>query len=109
MISADRQFAALADPSRRAIFERLVQQPMAVGQLAELFPISRPAVSQHLRVLGDALLVQHDRVGTQRVYKANTEGVAILRDYLDAMWSRGLRDFKAVAESTYHQTRKDNR
>jgi DNA-binding transcriptional ArsR family regulator len=107
MTHADAQFAALADPSRRAIFERLVKQPMAVGELADCFPISRPAVSQHLRVLKAARLVEHERSGTQNIYRANPEGIAALRNYLDAMWSRALGDFKAAAETSYHRPRKD--
>lgn len=106
MIHADRQFAALADPSRRAILEALARQPLAVGELATRFPISRPAVSQHLRVLGDANLVAHETRGTRNVYRVNTEGLETLRQYLDALWGRALRDFKRVAESSYHARRR---
>ena len=106
MSDADAQFTALADPSRRAIFERLVKRPMAVGELAELFPISRPAVSQHLRVLKDARLVVHERLGTQNIYRVDPAGLAALRNYLDAMWTRALGDMKAAAEATYHRSRK---
>ena len=80
---------------------------MAVGELADYFPISRPAVSQHLRVLSDARLVLHKREGTHNVYRLNPEGIAILREYLDTMWSRALHDFKALAESSYHRARKE--
>jgi DNA-binding transcriptional ArsR family regulator len=104
---ADRQFAALADPSRRAIFERLARGPHAVGELAALFPISRPAVSQHLRVLADADLVLYRRQGTQNIYSMNPDGLAELRKYLDTMWSRALEDFKALAETSYRKPRKD--
>jgi DNA-binding transcriptional ArsR family regulator len=107
-LRADLQFAALADPSRRAIFERLARGPHAVGDLAALFPISRPAVSQHLRVLADASLVVHRREGTQNIYRMNPDGLAELRKYLDAMWSRALGDFKALAEAGYRNSRKDN-
>jgi DNA-binding transcriptional ArsR family regulator len=100
------QFTALADPSRRAIFEQLVRRPLPVGELAAGFPISRPAVSQHLRVLEAARLVQHERVGTQKIYRANPEGIAALRSYLDGMWSRALGNFKAAAEAAY-RARKD--
>ena len=106
---AERQFAALADPSRRAIFERLAKGPMAVGALADGFPISRPAVSQHLRVLSDARLVKAERAGTQNIYRVDPEGVAILRNYLDAMWSRALNDFKAAAESSYQSSNPKSR
>jgi DNA-binding transcriptional ArsR family regulator len=107
MISAERQFTALADPSRRAIFEKLVGRPLAVGELAEFFPISRPAVSQHLRVLADARLVLHERKGTQNIYRVDHEGIATLRNYLDTMWTRALGDFKTVAESTYRRSRRE--
>jgi DNA-binding transcriptional ArsR family regulator len=101
VINAERQFAALADPSRRAIFEKLAKQPLAVGELAASFPISRPAVSQHLRVLAEARLVAHKREGAQNIYSVNPEGITTLRSYLDAMWTRALHDFKAAAEATY--------
>lgn len=80
---------------------------MAVGQLAELFPVSRPAVSQHLRALGDAGLVLHEKSGTQNIYRVNPEGIAALRRYLDNLWSRALGDFKAAAEATYQRRGKD--
>jgi DNA-binding transcriptional ArsR family regulator len=107
MINAERQFAALADPSRRAIFEKLAKQPLAVGELAASFPISRPAVSQHLRVLTEARLVARKREGAQNIYSVNPEGIAMLRNYLDAMWTRALHDFKAVAEATYIKSGKE--
>src|SRR5690242_6042515 len=106
MIHADRQLAALADPSRRAILETLARQPLAVGELATRFPISRPAVSQHLRVLADANLVTHDTRGTRNVYRVNTEGLDMLRQYVDMLWGRALRDFKRVAESSYRVNRR---
>src|SRR5262245_13747779 len=106
MHDANAQLAALADPSRRAIFERLARKPMAVGELADLFPISRPAVSQHLRVLKDARLVEHERSGTQNIYRVNPAGIAALRGYLDTMWTRALGDLKTVAEATYQRQRK---
>jgi DNA-binding transcriptional ArsR family regulator len=105
--NAEKQLAALADPSRRAIFERLAKQPLAVGELADLFPISRPAVSQHLRILSKAQLVLFHRDGTQNIYRVNLEGITTLRNYLDAMWGRALHDFKAVAESSYNSSRKE--
>jgi DNA-binding transcriptional ArsR family regulator len=89
---------ALADPSRRAIFEALRDGPMAVGKLAQRFPISRPAVSQHLRVLKDAGLVVDDAVGTRRLYRIRPEGVAELRAYLDRMWNDSLAAFAAAVE-----------
>jgi DNA-binding transcriptional ArsR family regulator len=89
---------ALADPSRRAIFEELGRGPSAVGDLAKRFPISRPAVSQHLKVLKEAGLVVDDAVGTRRVYRIRPEGVAELRTYLDQMWKDALSAFAAAVE-----------
>jgi DNA-binding transcriptional ArsR family regulator len=105
-MTADRQLSALADPSRRAIFERLAKGPMPVGALADLFPISRPAVSQHLRVLKEARLVRHHQEGTQNIYQVDPAGLAALRKYLDSMWDRTLHDFKGVAEASYSNARK---
>jgi len=98
---ADAQLAALADPTRRAIFERLVRKPMAVGELALGFTVSRPAVSQHLRTLKAARLVEQERAGTRNIYRVNPDGIAALRRYLDQLWTRALGDLKAAAESTY--------
>jgi DNA-binding transcriptional ArsR family regulator len=103
----DTQLAALADPTRRAIFERLAKRPMAVGELAAGFDVSRPAVSQHLRALREAKLVEHDKAGAQNIYRVNPEGIAVLRRYLDRLWTRALGDFKSVAEETYQRSRKD--
>ena len=90
---------ALADPSRREIFERLAERPQAVGELAGELPISRPAVSQHLKVLKDAGLVVDHAAGTRRVYQLNPAGVAELRAYLDTFWRVSLAAFKAAAEA----------
>jgi DNA-binding transcriptional ArsR family regulator len=103
MREADAQLAALADPTRRAIFERLARGPVAVGRLAAGFPVSRPAVSQHLRALEAARLVEHEKAGTQNIYRVNPEGIAALRRYLDNLWTRALGDFKAVAEASYRR------
>lgn len=89
---------ALGDPTRRAIFEHLARMPMAVGELASKFPISRPAVSQHLRVLKDADLVIDRQLGTRRIYQISPEGVATLRSYFDQFWNRALDAFKSAAE-----------
>jgi len=91
-------WAAMGDPTRRAIFERLVERPRAVSELADELPVSRPAVSQHLRVLGDAGLVRHRRVGKQHVYHVDREGLAALRAQLDAFWSKTLATYKELAE-----------
>ena len=89
---------ALGDPTRREIFERLAERPRAVGELAGELPVSRPAVSQHLRVLKDAGLVTDRAAGNRRIYQVDPEGVAALRAYLDRFWSQSLAAFKAAAE-----------
>jgi DNA-binding transcriptional ArsR family regulator len=89
---------ALGDPTRRAIFERLRSGPRAVGELADELPVSRPAVSQHLRVLKEAGLVTERRNGTRRLYRVDPDGVGELRDYFDAFWNETLAAFKAAAE-----------
>lgn len=88
---------ALGDPTRRAIFERLGERPSAVGELARGLPVSRPAVSQHLKVLKDAKLVIDRREGNRRIYQLDPEGVAALRSYLDQFWNQALTAFKAAA------------
>jgi len=90
--------AALADPTRRTIFERLAEQPRAVGELAADMPVSRPAVSQHLKVLKDAGLVVGRPEGNRRIYQLDPDGVDALRRYLDQFWSTALVAFKAAAE-----------
>jgi DNA-binding transcriptional ArsR family regulator len=88
----------LGDPTRRAIFERLADCPSAVGELARDFPVSRPAVSQHLKVLKDAGLVVDRRDGNRRIYHVDPDGVAALREYLDRFWGRSLAAFKQTVE-----------
>ena len=88
----------MGDPTRFAIFGALAEHPQAVGELAALFPVSRPAVSQHLRVLKNAGLVHDRKAGTRRVYAVDPEGVARLRRELDLLWSDALAAFKAAAE-----------
>jgi DNA-binding transcriptional ArsR family regulator len=92
-------FSALADPTRRDIFERLARRPSAVGELAEALPVSRPAVSQHLRVLRDAGLVSDTRDGSRRVYRVDPHGVAGMREYLDRFWSDALAAFESAAKT----------
>jgi len=89
---------ALGDETRRAIFELLADRPRAVGEIATYVPVSRPAVSQHLKVLKDAGLVVDRPAGTRRMYQVNPEGVAMLREYLDAYWNRALVAFKQTVE-----------
>jgi DNA-binding transcriptional ArsR family regulator len=92
--------SALADPTRRQIFEWLAEQPQAVGHLAERLPVSRPAVSQHLKVLTDAGLVASRAEGTRRIYEVDPQGLAGLRDYLDGFWNRSLAAFTKAAEQS---------
>jgi DNA-binding transcriptional ArsR family regulator len=89
---------ALADPTRRAIFEHLAERPSAVGELADRLPVTRPAVSQHLKVLKDAGLVTDRRDGSRRIYRLDPTGIGQLRDYLDRFWGTALTAFKVVAE-----------
>jgi len=89
---------ALADPTRRKVFERLLSGPMSVAELAAGFPVSRPAVSQHLRVLKDAGLVIGRREGTRCRYQLDPTGLDALRSYLDRFWDQSLAAFKAEAE-----------
>ncbi|MDB4957350.1 MAG: regulatory protein ArsR [Myxococcales bacterium] len=91
-------FAALADPMRRQVFERLARRSLSVGEIADGLPVSRPAVSQHLKVLKDARLVIDTRDGARRVYRVDTRGLQAMRDYLDKFWDRALAAFKAAAE-----------
>jgi DNA-binding transcriptional ArsR family regulator len=107
MHRADAQLTALADPTRRAIFERLARRPLSVTEIADGLPVSRPAVSQHLAALRAAQLVRHDRAGTRNIYRVDPAGLDAMRRYLDEMWSRALTDFKSVAEATYRANRKD--
>ncbi|MGH2940515.1 MAG: ArsR/SmtB family transcription factor [Solirubrobacterales bacterium] len=97
--SIGQTLIALGDPTRREVFELVAARPRAVGELAAELPVSRPAVSQHLRVLKEAGLVTDEAVGARRVYQLHPEGVAELRDYLDGFWNRSLRAFKAAAEA----------
>ncbi len=90
--------AALADPSRRHVLELLARRPSPVGELADRLPISRPAVSQHLRVLADAGLVRSTAVGTRRIYAVRPEGLAMLREWLDVMWRDSLAAFAAAVD-----------
>ena len=91
-------FIALADPTRRRIFERLARKPLSVGAIAEELPVSRPAVSQHLKILTNAGLVAHERDGTRRLYRLDPRGIEAMRAYLDRFWDRALAAFKAAAE-----------
>jgi DNA-binding transcriptional ArsR family regulator len=89
---------ALGDPTRRAIFERLADGPLPVGEIAGGLPVSRPAVSQHLKVLKGAGLVIDQADGTRRLYRIDPDGVGALRAYFDRFWNQALAAFKAAAE-----------
>ena len=97
-------FIALGDPTRLELFELVAAQPRAVGDLAALLPVSRPAVSQHLKVLKAAGLVIDHAEGTRRIYRADPAGIAALRDHLDQFWNQALAGFKSVVEAGEHAT-----
>jgi DNA-binding transcriptional ArsR family regulator len=99
------RWAALGDPTRREIFERLAERPQAVGELAAGLPVSRPAVSQHLKVLKDAGLVVDRPAGNRRIYQLNPDGVDALRAQLDRFWTRALAAYKQVAERPTEEVR----
>jgi DNA-binding transcriptional ArsR family regulator len=98
--------AALGDPTRLAIFEMLGSHPRAVKELAAGLPVSRPAVSQHLRVLKHARLVRDRRAGTRRIYELNPEGIALLRDHFAHLWDKALAAFQKAAEEEYQKEKK---
>lgn len=105
---ADAQLDALGDATRRAIVSRLLDGPLPVGELATRFPVSRPAISQHLRVLKHAHLVIDRPKGNQRVYELNPKGFDLLRDYFDQFWTLALASFKDAVETRppRHERRK---
>ena len=100
-------WTALGDRTRRTIFERVARRPCAVGELARGLPVSRPAVSQHLRVLKDAGLVIDRAIGTRRVYEVDTRGLEAVRAYFDRFWTDALDAFKRAAEETWEQKKKE--
>lgn len=93
-------FNALGDPTRRAIFKKLQGRPLAVVDIANGLPVSRPAVSQHLKVLREAKLITLKTVGNNNIYELNREGILAMRNYLDKFWDDALVNFKALAEKT---------
>ena len=97
-------FAALGDPTRREIFARIAERPRAVGELARELPVSRPAVSQHLKVLKDAGLVIDRAEGNRRIYQADPAGLAALRAQLDTFWNQALATFEQVVD---HDTKEE--
>ena len=98
MANAVRALSALGDPTRRIIFQRLADGPRTVGELAKGLPVSRPAVSQHLRKLKDCGLVTDRAEGTKRIYRIDPDGLGTIRAWLDRFWSEALDSFKAEAE-----------
>jgi len=96
---------ALGDPTRRAIFERLAEGPSPVGELAKDLPVSRPAVSQHLKVLKEAGLVTDRQEGNRRLYQLDPAGIGALRAYLDQFWNQALAAFKEAAEQKDEEVR----
>ena len=99
MTANQNGISALADPTRGAVFERLRRGPLPVGEIARDLPVSRPAVSQHLRVLKEAGLVTERKDGTRRLYRVDPRGVEELRAYFDGFWTDALAAFKAAAEN----------
>jgi DNA-binding transcriptional ArsR family regulator len=104
----DAGLGLLGDPTRRAIFELLARHPCSVGELAQQLPVSRPAVSQHLRVLKDGGLVVSRAEGTRRVYRLNPHGVAALRTWLDRVWDEALTAFQKAAEAAPNDSEQEN-
>jgi len=102
---ANTSWTALADPTRRAVFERVVEGPCSVNELARVLPVSRPAVSQHLKVLKDAGLVIDMRAGKQRIYRIDPEGLAAFRAELDRFWARTLAAYKLAVEQPPGETK----
>jgi DNA-binding transcriptional ArsR family regulator len=100
------QLDALGDATRRAILARLIAGPLPVGKLAEDFPVSRPAISQHLRVLENARLVVHTVSGTRRLYQLDFEGFDSLREYFDQFWTQALSAFKKKVEEPPAKTKR---
>jgi DNA-binding transcriptional ArsR family regulator len=102
---ADDGWEALGDSTRRAIVARLAERPRAVGDLADELPVTRQAVSQHLKVLKDAGLVTDRAAGTRRIYRLNPAGVAALRDQLETFWNRALDGYQDIAEQPTEENR----
>jgi DNA-binding transcriptional ArsR family regulator len=101
--AALRSLAALGDPTRREIFQRLAVKSSAVGELARGLPVSRPAVSQHLKVLKEAGLVRELPEGTRRIYRLDPRGIAAMRDWLDSLWTEALDAFKSFADAEHEK------
>ncbi len=103
MTNHSEALSALGDPTRRAIFERIARQPSSVVELAREFPVSRPAVSQHLKVLKAAGLVRDRAEGTRRVYSLDTTGLAAVREYFEQFWRSSLASFRDAANRSHQE------
>jgi len=106
MANAAQLISALADPTRRAVLERLKEGPRPVGEIARGLPVTRPAVSQHLKVLKDAGLVADKSVGTRRIYYIDPKGLGAMRAWLDQFWEQALDAFKLAAEAEAEKAQK---
>lgn len=102
-MTASCALSALSDPTRRAVFEKCAERPRGVGEIAAGMPVSRPAVSQHLKVLKEAGLVTAEKRGRAQIYRIDPQGLAPLRAWLDQQWDRSLAAFKALAEQEEKQ------
>ena len=94
-----RRFAALGDPTRLQVFTLIARAPLSVAEVADRLPVSRPAVSQHLKVLADAGLVHRESIGTRNHYRPDPDGIATMREFIDSLWDVGLARFKVHAEA----------
>jgi DNA-binding transcriptional ArsR family regulator len=106
-VAAERVLDALGDPTRRRVLDLVREGPRAVGEIAAELPVSRPAVSQHLRVLKGAGLVTESRNGTRHLYRVDRAGLSVLRTYLEGFWDDALAAFKAASEETEDEEGKD--
>ena len=104
--AALKGLGALGDPTRRAIFERVAAKPASVGELARRLPVSRPAVSQHLKVLKEAGLVRETAEGTRHIYRLDPRGIAAMREWLDSHWAATLDAFQEFADRQHDQEKK---
>ncbi len=103
MTNVSEMLSAWGDPTRQAILDRLAGGPRPVGELAAELPVSRPAVSQHLKLLKDVGLVLDEREGTRRLYRVDPQGLAVLRSYLDQLWQRSLEAFAETVDEGEEQ------
>ena len=106
MSASAKAFNALGDPTRRVIFEKLRDRPLAVVDIADGLPVSRPAVSQHLKVLKEAKLISLKTTGNKNIYEVNREGILAMRNYLDQFWGEALDNFKKLVELTEKDNQK---